>query len=166
MTKTGIAKLAGERASLQLCRDFPLIPSADNEPGAPKALLKANKLFRTRRWPPPYDRTQHEIVLGDARDLRFIRDELVHLVVTSPPYFNLKPYASDADGRQLGRVEDYELFLGELDRVLARMLARAGSGRSYLLRDRRYSDSTARRWSPSRLAVALRHPGSQPQTWP
>ena len=41
----------------------------------------------------------------------------MHLVITSPPYFNLKPYASDAGGDQLGRIEDYEAFLNELDRV-------------------------------------------------
>jgi site-specific DNA-methyltransferase (adenine-specific) len=57
------------------------------------------------------------MILGDARDLAGIPDESVHLVVTSPPYFNLKPYASHADGRQLGRIEDYEGFLDELDRV-------------------------------------------------
>jgi site-specific DNA-methyltransferase (adenine-specific) len=57
------------------------------------------------------------MILGDARDLRFIPDESMHLIVTSPPYFNLKPYASDAGGAQLGRVADYEAFLGELDNV-------------------------------------------------
>ncbi|MGE0120090.1 MAG: site-specific DNA-methyltransferase [Dongiaceae bacterium] len=44
-------------------------------------------------------------------------DESVHLVVTSPPYFNLKPYESDLGGAQLGRLEDYERFLSELDKV-------------------------------------------------
>jgi site-specific DNA-methyltransferase (adenine-specific) len=39
----------------------------------------------------------------------------VHLVVTSPPYWTLKEYPR-AKG-QLGRVEDYETFLRELDRV-------------------------------------------------
>lgn len=31
--------------------------------------------------------TTHRIVLGDARDMRTVADESVHLVVTSPPYF-------------------------------------------------------------------------------
>jgi site-specific DNA-methyltransferase (adenine-specific) len=57
------------------------------------------------------------MIVGDARDLALIPSESVHLVVTSPPYFNLKPYASDAGGRQLGRINDYEAFLDELDRV-------------------------------------------------
>jgi len=57
------------------------------------------------------------MILGDARDLGAIPNEAVHLVVTSPPYFNLKPYSSDAGGRQLGRIDSYERFLNELDRV-------------------------------------------------
>jgi site-specific DNA-methyltransferase (adenine-specific) len=109
--------------------DFPKIPATDNEPGAPEALLKANKLLRGRRWPSPYDRTQHQMIIGDGRDLRPVASESVHLVVTSPPYFNLKPYASGAGGAQLGRIEDYETFLDELDRAwreCARVLVPGG----------------------------------------
>ena len=108
---------------------FPELPAADNEPGAVEALLKANKTLRGCRWPAPYDRTRHEMILGDARDLRFLPDESVHLVVTSPPYFNLKAYASDAGGGQLGRISDYEVFLDELDRAwkeCARVLVPGG----------------------------------------
>lgn len=109
--------------------DLPFMPPTDNEPGAVDALLKANRLLRQRRWPAPYDRTRHEMILGDARDLSFIPTDSVHLVVTSPPYFNLKPYASGADNCQLGRMDDYEAFLDELDRVwreCARVLVPGG----------------------------------------
>src|SRR5712691_5390730 len=108
---------------------LPGIPATDNEPGAVAVLLKVNRQLRQRRWPAPYDRTRHEMILGDARELSFIPNESVHLVVTSPPYFNLKPYASEAGGRQLGRVDDYELFLDELDcvwRECARVLVPGG----------------------------------------
>ena len=71
--------------------DTPFLPATDNEPGAPEALLKANRILREHRWPTPFDRTRHEMILGDARDLSAIPTESVHLVVTSPPYFNLKP---------------------------------------------------------------------------
>ena len=64
--------------------------------------------------------TQHQLVLGDARELGFIPDESVHLVVTSPPYWTLKEYGEDAG--QLGHVEDYEEFLRQLDRVWAHVL--------------------------------------------
>jgi modification methylase len=117
MTKSNVARLTGEWDSLKRSPDVPRIPATDNEPGAPQALLRANKVLRGRRWPAPYDRTRHEMILGDACDLSMIPDESMHLVVTSPPYFNLKPYASDADGHQLGRIDDYDAFLGQLDRV-------------------------------------------------
>ena len=121
--------LREEQAEYRSASQLPRMPATDNEPGAVAALLKANRTLRERRWPAPYDRTRHEMILGDARDLSFIDTESVHLVVTSPPYFNLKPYASDADGRQLGRLDDYDAFLAELDRVwreCARVLVPGG----------------------------------------
>ena len=140
------------------------IPVTDNEPGAPKALLKANRILRERRWPAPYDRTRHEMILGDARDLQAIPSESVHLVVTSPPYFNLKAYASDAGGRQLGRIGDYEPFLDELDqawRECARVLVPGGR---ILLRHRRHFNPEAGRRPTSGSAVALRYSGAQSQS--
>jgi len=107
----------------------PTLPLTDNGPGAVAELLEANRRLRGSRWPAPYDQTRHEMMLGDARDLHVIRDGSVHLVVTSPPYFNLKPYASDAGGAQLGRTDDYEAFLEELDKVwreCARVLVPGG----------------------------------------
>jgi modification methylase len=117
MGQTNVAGMREEAAPFRRGRDFPYIPATDNEPGAPEALLRANRLLRGRRWPAPYDRTRHEMILGDARDLKTIPRDSIHLVVTSPPYFNLKSYASSAGGSQLGRIDDYEIFLGELDRV-------------------------------------------------
>ncbi len=59
--------------------------------------------------------TRHRLIHADARDLSFLSDESIHLVITSPPYWNLKRYNEHPD--QLGHVEDYELFLAELDKV-------------------------------------------------
>jgi DNA modification methylase len=59
--------------------------------------------------------TVHRLVNGDARDLSFLDDESVHLVVTSPPYWNLKRYNENPD--QLGHIQDYETFLKELEKV-------------------------------------------------
>ena len=66
--------------------------------------------------PEPYA-TTHAFVLGDARELSFIGDGAVHLIVTSPPYGSLKEYPA-RDG-QLGNMESYEAFLDELDKVWA-----------------------------------------------
>jgi DNA modification methylase len=59
--------------------------------------------------------TVHRLINGDARDLSFLDDESVHLVVTSPPYWNLKRYNETPD--QLGHIQDYESFLRELEKV-------------------------------------------------
>ena len=59
--------------------------------------------------------TSHDLYLSDARAMRFLQPNSVHLVVTSPPYWTLKRYRDSAG--QLGHVTDYDAFLSELDRV-------------------------------------------------
>jgi DNA modification methylase len=110
-------KLISRNPGLPPTASLPLLPRTDNEPGAPEALMTANVWWRNHPWPKPYDQTSHLVRRGDARDLEWLADESVHLIVTSPPYFNLKPYASDAAGAQLGRIDEYERFLEELDKV-------------------------------------------------
>lgn len=90
---------------------------ADNTSEGLAALLEANRRLRNRPWPPPFNQTTHRLHQGDARDLSWIPDEHVHLVVTSPPYWTLKDY-EHSDG-QLGDIQDYETFLDQLDRVWA-----------------------------------------------
>ena len=60
-------------------------------------------------------RTLHQLIQADARNMPFIPDESVHLVVTSPPYWNLKRY-NESEG-QLGHINEYEVFLAELGKV-------------------------------------------------
>ncbi|MER5609276.1 site-specific DNA-methyltransferase [Micromonospora tulbaghiae] len=62
--------------------------------------------------------TEHKVILGDSRYMPEIADESVHLVVTSPPYANLKQY-EPGNPDQLGDIDDYEKFLDELDKVWA-----------------------------------------------
>ena len=61
------------------------------------------------------DTTVHRLINGDARELAYLDDASVHLVVTSPPYWNLKRYNENPD--QLGHIQDYEAFLFELEKV-------------------------------------------------
>lgn len=91
------------------------LPKNDADPGALRALLEANRELRHLEWPEPYNRTSHTVRLGDARELDFIADESVHLVVTSPPYWTLKEYNDHPD--QMGSIDDYDRFLDELDKV-------------------------------------------------
>jgi len=59
--------------------------------------------------------TWHRLINGDARELSYIPDDSVHLVLTSPPYWNLKRYNESA--AQLGHIQDYDEFLLELRKV-------------------------------------------------
>lgn len=104
----GVAKRPRRRA--------PALPLEDNTPEGLKALLDANRHYRGEPWPEPYCHTSHRLRLGDARDLSWIPDASVHLVVTSPPYWTLKDYAP-GNRDQMGHFEEYEHFLSELDRV-------------------------------------------------
>jgi len=59
--------------------------------------------------------TTHELLLRDARKMDLPATTMVHLVLTSPPYWTLKKYR---DGpAQLGSVADYDTFLSDLDEV-------------------------------------------------
>ena len=104
-----------------------VLPVGDNTSEELQALLRANEHYRKIAWPAPFDQTKHRLHLGDARDLTWLNDGTVHLVVTSPPYWTLKKY-EDREG-QLGDVVDYECFLDELDkawRECARVLVPGG----------------------------------------
>jgi site-specific DNA-methyltransferase (adenine-specific) len=91
------------------------LPKNDSDPGALSTLLEANRELRHLEWPEPFNRTSHTIRIGDARNLDFIPDESVHLVVTSPPYWTLKEYNEHPE--QMGAIDDYDAFLDELDKV-------------------------------------------------
>ncbi len=53
-------------------------------------------------------KTSHKIICGDARSMDSIDDESVHLIITSPPYWQLKDYG---DNRQIGYNETYEKYI-------------------------------------------------------
>jgi modification methylase len=102
--------------TLKRARRAPVLPPEDNTPEGLQALLAANRHYRDVAWPEPFNRTTHRLHLGDARNLSWIPDASVQLVVTSPPYWTLKEYAL-GNRDQMGHFEDYEQFLSELDRV-------------------------------------------------
>jgi DNA modification methylase len=89
----------------------------DNEPGAIEKLQELNEFYRVSPWPREYSVTTHKLRRWDARDLSRLRDESIQLIVTSPPYWTLKEYPSNEN--QLGAIDDYEIFLKELDKVWA-----------------------------------------------
>ncbi len=61
--------------------------------------------------------TKHILYHADARNIEYIKSNSVHLVLTSPPYFNLKEYRRGKN--QLGVIEDYQQFVNELEKIWA-----------------------------------------------
>ena len=59
-------------------------------------------------------KTTHTIIIGDSRKMESIRDRSVHLVVTSPPYWQLKDYGN---GSQIGFNDSYEDYINNLNLV-------------------------------------------------
>ncbi|MBI4722169.1 MAG: site-specific DNA-methyltransferase [Candidatus Stahlbacteria bacterium] len=56
----------------------------------------------------------HKIIIGDSRKMEEIADESVHLIVTSPPYWQLKDYGPK---EQIGYNDSYENYINNLNLV-------------------------------------------------
>ncbi len=59
-------------------------------------------------------KTVHKIINGDSRQMNLINDKSVHLIITSPPYWQLKDYGTD---NQIGFHESYESYINNLNLV-------------------------------------------------
>lgn len=58
--------------------------------------------------------TNHKIIFGDSRSLNKIKDKSVQLIITSPPYWQLKDYGTD---NQIGFNDSYEDYINNLNLV-------------------------------------------------
>ncbi len=58
--------------------------------------------------------THHKIIIGDSREMNEVSDKSVHLIITSPPYWQLKDYG---DGSQIGFDHNYEDYINNLNLV-------------------------------------------------
>lgn len=58
--------------------------------------------------------TTHKIIFGDSRSLNEIQDKSVQLIITSPPYWQLKDYGSE---KQIGFNDNYEEYINNLNLV-------------------------------------------------
>ncbi|MFZ3150150.1 MAG: DNA methyltransferase [Anaerolineaceae bacterium] len=59
-------------------------------------------------------KTNHKIIIGDSRQMNLVPNESIHLIITSPPYWQLKDYGSDD---QLGYHDTYEEYVNYLNLV-------------------------------------------------
>lgn len=60
---------------------------------------------------------EHTIIRGDARQMSEVADESVHLIITSPPYWQLKDYGTTPDEGQIGFHDSYEDYVNNLNHV-------------------------------------------------
>lgn len=58
--------------------------------------------------------TRHKIIHGDSREMYSLPDNSIQLVVTSPPYWQLKDYGTD---NQIGYQDTYEKYINNLNLV-------------------------------------------------
>lgn len=58
--------------------------------------------------------THHKIILGDSRKMQEVADNSVHLIITSPPYWQLKDYGTE---NQIGFHDSYESYINNLNLV-------------------------------------------------
>jgi len=58
--------------------------------------------------------TKHKVIIGDSRKMVELKDESIHLVITSPPYWQLKDYGN---GNQIGFNDSYEKYINNLNLV-------------------------------------------------
>jgi len=58
------------------------------------------------------DKTKHTIINGDSRQMSELKNESIHLIVTSPPYWQLKDYGTED---QIGFHDDYETYINHLN---------------------------------------------------
>ena len=58
--------------------------------------------------------TKHKIIIGDSRKMEEISDKSVHLIITSPPYWQLKDYGVE---NQIGFNDSYENYINHLNLV-------------------------------------------------
>ena len=58
--------------------------------------------------------TEHKIIFGDSRSLNEVSDKSVQLIITSPPYWQLKDYGTED---QIGFNDSYEEYINNLNLV-------------------------------------------------
>ncbi|MEK7131891.1 MAG: site-specific DNA-methyltransferase [Patescibacteria group bacterium] len=70
-----------------------------------------------------------KIVIGDSREMKEVTNDSIHLIVTSPPYFNAKTYSDDFSGKDLGNINDYKKWKNEIGKVWSECLRVLQPGR-------------------------------------
>lgn len=103
------AKLAASGQRRFALADLQEISQNGNQNASQPALLQVNTLQQNN--------TMQTIVVGSSTHMKEVADDSVHLVVTSPPYFNAKMYSREPIENNLGDVHDIDEWFEKIGQV-------------------------------------------------
>jgi len=79
----------------------------------PDATKRAEEALKFTHQPP----TKQKVVVGDARDLSFLKDDSFDLVLTHPPYMNIIRYSEGKIPADLSNISSLPKFCDEIEKV-------------------------------------------------
>jgi DNA modification methylase len=80
----------------------------------PDAVKRAEEALKFTHQPP----TKQKVVVGDARNLSFLKDESFDLIITHPPYMNIIKYSDGKILADLSNISSLPKFCDEIEKVV------------------------------------------------
>ena len=91
--------------------------------------LKKEKIKIDRVTEIEINGTVQKFILGNSMKMKELKDNSIHLMLTSPPYFNAKMYASEPIKEDLGNIHDIDEWFSEISKVWAEVFRVLQPGR-------------------------------------
>ena len=79
----------------------------------PDAAKVAEESLNFAHHPP----TKQKVMVGDARDLSFLKDDSIDLIITHPPYMNIIKYSDGQLPSDLSNISSLPKFCDEIEKV-------------------------------------------------
>ena len=79
----------------------------------PDAAKLAEESLNFAHHPP----TKQKVMVGDARDLSFLKDDSIDLIITHPPYMNIIKYSDGQLPADLSNISSLPKFCDEIEKV-------------------------------------------------
>ncbi len=79
----------------------------------PKAIELTKKALQFKHHPP----SEQKVKIGDARDLSFLGDNSIDLIITHPPYLNIIKYSDGKIHGDLSNISSMPKFCEEIEKI-------------------------------------------------
>lgn len=91
--------------------------------------------------------TKHKIIIGNSKDMYELESNSIHLIVTSPPYFNMRNYGNS---NQIGYGSSMDWYLKDMEAVFRECYRVLQPGRKFCLNisDQPVSGEYGVKWIP------------------